>query len=244
MRQVVTEKFSGPLELLLRLIEDQQLDISQVSLATVTDQYLAELQKLEELPIDELSDFLVVAAKLLYIKSRLMVPTAPLDEDDLGTDLERQLRMYKLFVEAAKTVNHLWNKHKITYPREGFGPIEPIFNPPEHLQADDLKMMMLDILKDLEPITRLPQTVLIRTINIRETITRIRDRLMSVKRASYHELISQAKTKTEAIVTFLAVLELVKQQTVTIRQSELHADMDIEIIEIEPEIELVTAKII
>lgn len=230
MREIKVEQFSGPLDLLLRLIENQQLDISQVSLAAVSEQYLNELQKLEQLPVDELADFLVVAAKLLYIKSRLMVPSAAVEEEDLGADLERQLRLYKAFVDAAKQVNRLWNRHKALYPRDGYAHLEPIFNPPEKLQAADLRAMMADVLKELEPITRLPQTVLIRTINIRETISRVREQLIIARRAKFNELIARTKSKTEAIITFLALLELVKQRTVTIVQTVPHADMEIALI--------------
>jgi segregation and condensation protein A len=234
MRDVSTASFSGPLDLLLRLIEDQQMDISQVSLGTVTEQYLAALQKLEELPVDELADFLVVAAKLVYIKSKLMLPTAAIDDEDVGTDLERQLRLYKTFVEAAKDVHRLWNRRRPIYTRDGYAHLEPIFNPPADLQAEDLRAIFGEILKELEPITRLPQTVLIRTINIRQTIARIRDQLVTQRRAHFHTMLRQAKNRTEAIVTFLAMLELVKQRTVTIVQVGRYGDMEIVLLEDAP----------
>lgn len=240
MRSIRTDTFSGPLELLLSLIEGQELDISQVSLATVTDQYLAELQSLEELPADELADFLVVAAKLVYIKSKLMVPTTGLEEEDVGADLERQLRMYKAFVDAAKKVNHLWLKPNAVWPRDGYAHLEPIFNPPPHVTAQTLRDIFADVLKELEPITRLPQTILIRTINIRETIARIRDQLIAQRRARFHDMLAAAGTKTEAIVTFLALLELVKQRSVTIVQVDRHGDLEIALIAEEPALEMTT----
>jgi len=239
MRSIRTDAFSGPLELLLSLIEGQELDISQVSLATVTDQYLAELQSLEELPADELADFLVVAAKLVYIKSKLMVPTTGVDEEDVGADLERQLRMYKAFVDASKHVDRLWMSGKAVWPRDGFAHLEPIFNPPPHVTTETLREIFGSVLKELEPITRLPQTILIRTINIRETISRIRDQLVAQKQARFHDLIATG-TKTEAIVTFLALLELVKQRSVTIVQANRHGDLEIALIAEEPTIELTT----
>lgn len=241
MRDISTGSFSGPLDLLLRLIEEQQMDISQVSLGTVTEQYLTALQKLEELPADELADFLVVAAKLIYIKSKLMIPSAAVDDDDLGADLERQLRLYKLFVDAARGLNRLWNRHRTIYSRDGYAHLEPIFNPPPHLQADDLRAIFRDIIKDLEPITRLPQTVLIRTINIRQTIARIREQLVTQRRARFHEMLGQAKNKTEAIVTFLAMLELVKTRTVTIAQTDRYGDMEIILLDEVPVADVVTS---
>lgn len=233
MRDIQVEKFSGPLDLLLQLIEQQELDISQVSLAAVTEQYIATLQGMEELPVDELADFLVVAAKLLLIKSRLLVPGEAVAEDDAGLDLEQQLKMYREFVEAAKTISKMWNAHRMIYPREGSALLEPIFHPPEHLTPNDLFDLMHGVLKDLEPITRLPQTVLVRTINIRQKISQIRDRLIEQPKTSFHELLKIANSKTEVIVTFLAVLELVKLRSVNVNQDQQHGDVAIELVSAE-----------
>lgn len=227
MRNVKVSTFDGPLDLLLQLIKQQQLDISQVSLAVVTEQYIAELQKMEELPLDELADFLVVAAKLVLIKSRLMIGQAG-ETDEVGLDLERQLRMYREFVEAAKVVNKMYNHHRVLYPRESWRMIEPIFNPPQHLATADLQAMFLDVLKELEPITRLPPTVVVRAVNIREKINHIRDHLLAVPRTSLRQLLAHATTKTDIIITFLALLELVKQQTVTVAQESLYGEVTIE----------------
>lgn len=233
MREVKVEKFSGPLDLLLQLIEQDQLDISQVSLAKVTEQYISTLQAMDELPVDELADFLVVAAKLLLIKSRLLVPGEVVDDDDTGLDLERQLKMYREFVEAAKGMAKLWNRHHAVFPREGSALIEPIFHPPEHLTTGDLRDLMYSVLKELEPITRLPQTVLVRTINIRQKISQIRDRLLTEPKTSFHQLLQAAGTKTEVIVTFLAVLELVKLRSVSVSQDVAHGDVAIELVSVE-----------
>ncbi len=240
MRHVSTTSFSGPLDLLLQLIEGEKLDISQVSLATVTEQYIAELQKLDELPAEELADFLVVAAKLVYIKSRLLVPSAEAADEDIGADLEQQLRLYKAFVDAAKEVQVMWNRHHSSFTRDGYAVMEPIFNPPPHVQADTLRDILLGVLRELEPITRLPLTVMIRTVNIRETIARVRDKLITERRARFHEMLSHAKTKTEAIVTFLALLELVKQRTIVIAQTDRYGDIDIELIMEEPPVAVTT----
>ncbi len=228
MREVKVPSFSGPLDLLLQLIEQQQLDISQVSLATVTEQYIATLQSMDELPVDELADFLVIAAKLLLIKSRLLIPADEADQtDDVGLDLERQLRMYRAFVEAAVKVGKMWNSHKTIYAREGWRQIEPIFHPPEALAANDLRELFGGVLKQLEPITRLPQTVMVRTINIREKINQIRDHLLQQPSTSFHKLLNMAGSKTDVIVTFLAVLELVKLRSVTVNQDQQHGDVSI-----------------
>lgn len=234
MREVKVATFSGPLDLLLQLIEQQQLDISQVSLATVTEQYITALQSMEELPVDELADFLVIAAKLLLIKSRLLVPGEAV-EDDSGVELERQLKMYQAFVAAAKQVAKLYNRHRVLYPREGFAAMEPIFNPPEHVKAADLRQVFAEALKQLEPITRLPQTVIVRTINIRQKIEQISERLAAEKTTSFRQLLQQSNNKTEVIITFLAVLEMVKLRTATAVQEGLYADVSITALNLEPD---------
>lgn len=228
MRHVNVSSFNGPLDLLLQLIEQQQFDITQVSLAAVTEQYIAELQKMDELPVDELAEFLVVAAKLLVIKSRLLLPATDVTGDDASDDLERQLKMYRAFVEAAKHVVRLYNRHRVAYPRDGLGMLEPIFNPPEKLQSADLDAMFRQVLHDLEPIVKLPETVIIRTINMRQKIADIKELLLRQPKTNFHRLLRAAKTKTDVIITFLAVLELVKQRSVAVVQDEPHADMAIE----------------
>ncbi len=234
MRDIKDTAFSGPLDLLLQLIEREELDISQVSLASVTDQYIASLQAMEELPVDELADFLVIAAKLLLIKSRLLVP-GEVAEDESGLELERQLKMYQAFVEAAKNMAKMFNRHRVLYPREGYAALEPIFNPPEHLKVDDLRGIFADVLKELEPITRLPQTVIVRTINIRQKIEQITERLLAEKTMSFHELLQKSNNKTDIIITFLAVLEMVKLRTAAVVQETLYADVNISVLHPEPE---------
>lgn len=242
MRHIHDGNFNGPLDLLLQLIEQQELDITQVSLAKVTEQYITELQKLEELPMDELSEFLVVAAKLLLIKSRLMVPGESGPEDEAALDLERQLKMYKAFVDAAKDIGKMWNRHRVSYARDGYAAMEPIFNPPPHATPDALQALFHDILQDLEPIVHLPETVIIRTINIREKIGQIMERLNNGTSTSFHDLLSQATTKTEVVVTFLALLEMVKLRSVTLAQDDPYADMRIETLDaVEPELVTVTS---
>ncbi len=170
----------------------------------------------------------------MYIKSRLLVPSNDDPSEDIGSDLERQLRLYKAFVDAAKQVQVMWGAQRMSFTRDGFAIMEPIFNPPPHVGPDELRDILLGVLRELEPITRLPLTVMIRTVNIRETIARVREKLVTERKARFHDMLAQAKTKTEAIVTFLALLELVKQRTILIAQTDRYGDIEIELITDEP----------
>ena len=101
------QKFEGPLDLLLQLIEQEELDITEISLAHITEQYLEYLATIEELYPDELADFLVVATKLLLIKSHMLLPELTLEDED-EESLTRQLQLYKKYVEAARRLHDRW----------------------------------------------------------------------------------------------------------------------------------------
>ena len=103
--KIKIENFEGPLDLLLQLIEREELDITTVSLLDVADQYINYLSKIEDKKPEMLADFLLIAAKLLYIKSRALLPELETDSDEDSMDLARQLKMYKKFVEASKILS-------------------------------------------------------------------------------------------------------------------------------------------
>ena len=109
--RVQLEDWQGPLDLLLQLIESQQMDITKVSLSKVADQFIAYMN-LKPVQLEETADFLVIAAKLIYIKSKALLPTLSL-EDEEGIDLEKQLKMYKEYLEAAKKIQLILKKKKV-----------------------------------------------------------------------------------------------------------------------------------
>src|SRR3989338_8740737 len=116
MYQVSSEKFNGPLDLLLRLIEEQKMTITEISIAKVTDEYLQELEKIQDQDPEELSDFLVLAARLLYLKSKVLLPY--LAEEEEVDDLEKQLKLYKEFVEASKKIAAMIKEQRFAFSRE------------------------------------------------------------------------------------------------------------------------------
>jgi len=107
MHKIKIEDFEGPLDLLLQLIEKQKMDINQISLAKVTEQYIHFIESSDGISPGELADFLVIAAKLLLIKSRSLLPYLESEDEDSGFELEKQLKMYKLFAEAAERVRSI-----------------------------------------------------------------------------------------------------------------------------------------
>lgn len=227
MLTVAVETFQGPLDLLLELIEAEKLDITEISIARVAEQFIASLEQVSERNPEELADFLVVAAKLLLIKSRVLLPYLTLQGEDDGRDLEHQLKMYKVYFEAAKALRRLLRQRHVLYLRQQLLPV-PVFSPPERLTPSDLAASFRLILTRLEPVVRLPREVLVRTVSLQQTIGRIRDRLQREVQVSFTRLMGEAKSKVEVIVTFLALLELVKQRSVGLVQRDLFGDITVE----------------
>ncbi len=231
--KIKLEKFEGPLDLLLQLIEEESLDITQVSLAHVTDQYLQYLNTTADISTEELADFLVVAAKLLLIKSRTLLPQLGLEEEE-GTDLERQLRMYREFYEASKVLNKMILKKHFLYPRDRMVvKIDRVFNPPKTITTEKLRDLFVSVLQELESWVSIPREVMIKTVSIRERIANIQQMISDKVNISFRELLKSSKNKTDIIITFLAVLELVKQRIVAVVQENVFDDISIQKIDTE-----------
>jgi len=231
MYEIKVEKFQGPLNLLLQLIEQEDLDISEISLAQVTDQYIQYLGQVEEMNPEEVADFLVVAAKLLLIKSRILLPSLNLGGEEEARDLERQLKIYKEYLEAGRAIDKMWRQGKVAWVRE-----KPLlmlteehhkFVMPPGLNEGVLELALRRVLAAIEPIVKLPQVTLQRAISIQEKISILKQLILQKAKLTWHKLISGAEDKTEVIVSFLALLELVKQREIKVEQVALFEDIEI-----------------
>ncbi|OGH60175.1 MAG: hypothetical protein A2725_04695 [Candidatus Magasanikbacteria bacterium RIFCSPHIGHO2_01_FULL_33_34] len=223
---VQLEKFSGPLDLLLSLISDKQMSISEISLAEITEQYLQYLDKLEENKEEELADFLLVGTRLLYIKSRLLLPQFNQEEED-GQSLEDQLRLYKIFVEASRKIDKLWidgkqSVFRIEAPRQS-----EEFVAPTNLDKNTMYDNMVKLIRRLQPLKSLPETSIDRAISLKERLDKIRLILEKNKSVNFFELLDNSNNRTEIIINFLALLELVKQKTVILKQDSAFSDIAI-----------------
>jgi len=149
--RVKIEQFEGPLDLLLSLIEEQKLDIIKLSLAAVTDQYLEHIKNNQEIHLENLSDFLSVAAKLILIKSKALLPMLKLtdEEEEEIEDLTVKLREYKKFKEASLKIGQLDKFKKISLSREGYWGVKAFFYPPDKLNIFDLKKHFQLVLKEI-----------------------------------------------------------------------------------------------
>lgn len=238
MVRVKIKHFEGPLDLLLQLIEQEKLDITKVSLAEVTEQYIEVINgDSREIPPHELADFLVVAAKLLLIKSKTLMPYLIWDDEEEEADLEHQLRMYREYLEASKKIHKMLLSKTFAFYREKFLAVGNIgFQPPPGITGGKLAYVFSEIIDGLTPLIDLPKAVIQRTINIQEKISHIRRIITERAKMSFTAFMKQAKDKTDVIVSFLALLELIKQKEIVVRQENIFEDMLIEKISHVPEI--------
>lgn len=221
---VKIEKFEGPLDLLLQLVEAEDLPINEISLAEVADQYLTKMRSVAINP-EELADFLVVAAKLLLIKSRTLLPDLQSDLDE-GPSLADQLRMYKEFVDASKKMDTLWKARRVMFAREK-APIVAMFSPPKTLTSARLAEIFAAVIRAVAPIVQLPKKAIERVVSIHDKIKAIQDAILNGLQTSFRRMIRGAKDRTEVIVSFLALLELVRTKVVDAEQGNLFEDITI-----------------
>lgn len=226
---VKLEKFQGPLALLLQLVEKEEMKITEISLSEVTEQFVKYLDQLSESNSEELADFLVVATKLVYLKSRVLLPYLYPEEDE-GPSLADQLKMYQQYVEASKKIEKLWNEGQVAYGR-----IEPPvkvkdFVLPTNSKIDDLHHSMLKLVMRLKPIDPLPRVSIDRGITIKDKIDKILVALKQYKKINFSQVLSEAKNKTDIIVSFLAVLDLLKEAKAVAHQENFSSDLEIRLV--------------
>jgi segregation and condensation protein A len=228
--QVKLPIFEGPLDLLLYLIEREELDITAVSLAAVTEQYLAYLSLLENLIVDQLADFLVIAAKLILIKSQALLPRPPAlePEEDVGDDLVQQLLAYKQFKQVAKGLAQREAEGLRSFIRLAPPPkLESSHVDLTGVTIEDLMKAVRRALEMAEPAPPVGDVVKRFKITIRDQFALIEQTLLVRPYIRFIELLRH-KTRDEIAVTFLAVLELLKRRRIEVMQEQLFGEIIIQ----------------
>jgi segregation and condensation protein A len=227
--RVHLEVFEGPLDLLLHLIEEQELEITKVSLAAVTDQYLVYIQRLDRITAENLVEFLVVAAKLLLIKSRALLPVPPTQEgeaeEDVGEELARQLREYKRFKELGQQLGAMEAEGLRAYLR-----VAPLPRLERELDLtgislDDLLAAVQEALSLQPEPSPVVEVVAPLVVTVAEKIEHIAALLKEHKSFSFQRMLRRARSRAEIIVTFLALLELIKAGRARVEQKQLFGDI-------------------
>jgi segregation and condensation protein A len=225
MPEIHLPVFEGPLELLLRLIEREDLDITAISLVAVTDQYLGAIRAEQGTDPDALAEFVAIGAKLIYLKSRALLPRPPaveaddaLLDDEVGQELVELLVEYRRFKEVAQVLAERQEAGVRVYPRLAPPPAVPEGPGLQGVTVDAMRKIMLDVLRRLPA----PPRHVIRRDRVTMTtvIERVRDQLRRSGRVSFRKLL-------EVIVSFLAVLEMLKGGECDAAQATPFGDIDI-----------------
>lgn len=229
--RVLTNVYEGPLDLLLELIEKAELDITTLALAQVTDQYLEHLKTIQPLDPSEVSAFLVIAARLVQIKSAALLPKPVLpdqssDEEDPGEALARQLILYRRFKQLSAVLKHREENGLQTFLRIAPPPfkVEPKLDL-EGITTHDLILAARFALSGKRNLPDLDKVVNMPRISIRERIGYLVTTLKSTGKNYFHKMFTSGN-RAEAVVTFLALLELVKRHIVQANQENLFGEIE------------------
>jgi len=232
--QVATPVYEGPLDLLLYLIEHAELDITKLALAQVTDQYLVYLQNLSQRSAEQVSAFLVIAARLIQIKSEALLPRAPPrepGEEDLGEALARQLLAYKRFKEIANGLDQRQVEGLRTYL--SLAPVLKVEGQVDlsRLVISDLVVAAREVFSlasQREAQASLDSVVSAPKISIRQKVSLIVNLLRKQGKVSFKGLLGDRQARLEVVVTFLALLELVRLHFIRVRQEKLFGEIEVE----------------
>jgi segregation and condensation protein A len=225
-----TEVYEGPLDLLLSLITKAELDITRLSLAAVTDAYLTYLASLQQTSAVEVSGFLVIASKLIQIKSEALLPRPPErmeGEEDPAESLARQLKLYRAIKQTALWLGDLQLKGLHSYIR--LAPPAKIDKSVDlsGVNVNDLIELMKALYHFQEDAAPITTVVTIPRVTIKNKIRDLIQHLRTQQQLSYRQMLPKVYDRVEAIVLFLAVLELIKQQYVNAQQSGLFSDINL-----------------
>lgn len=226
---VKTDVFTGPLELLISLIEKRKLLINDISLASVTDEYLKYVAEMEQLQLKETAQFVVLASTLLLIKSKSLLPVLSLTEEEEENieDLQNRLKQYQVYKQAAKDLEQLFGTH-ISYERRFIPSDTPLFLPDRYTEKDALADTLNELISRLPKKTKRPNVQVAKTVSLEHTIVELKQRIEREFRFGFTDFTGNSKERATIIVGFLAVLEMVKQGTVVVRQASTLSEIEIE----------------
>jgi len=227
---VKTEGFEGPLELLLDLVERRKFLINDISLASVTDEYMRHVSEMQEMSLPNTAQFIALAATLLLVKSKSLLPVLELTAEEEITidDLEERLRKYQVIRDAALTIQTLFGKSTLYTPQFSPPPVA-IFTPDALCTLQNLHASIVGVLAEL-PKKEDPVKAHIKvTISLEDMMRTLQNRIAQNLQVRFSELHAGETERKVVIVGFLAILELFKQGNLLVNQAERFADIEIEL---------------
>ncbi len=237
--QIKQGAFEGPLELLLSLIEQRKLFVNEITLAEVTNDYISYIKSLSGVPTDkhiaDVSYFILIAATLILIKSKSLLPNLPLteDEEEKIVDLEARLKLFKIIKDASIEIGNNFGTKIIFMPNERIWS-EPLFSPDVLITQDSMFVSISEVFNHLPKKTeRLPEIEVKKIINIDEIINSLTDRIQGAMNLSFKKFTessgaeNQDEAKVHVIISFLAMLELVREGIIDVIQNTSFGDIEI-----------------
>lgn len=223
--------FEGPLDLLLHLIERDDLDITAVSLVAVADQYLTAIHQGDGVDPQALAEFVAIGAKLIYLKSRALLPRTPeeaealLEDDDVGRELVDLLMEYRRFGEVADLLQERQELGVRVYPRQAPPPPRDAGTGLDEVTMEGMFKIMLEMLAKVpEP----PRTMIPRDgVTLSGRLQQFRERLQRGGRFSFRQAIAECRSRVDVVISFLAVLELLKSGECDAQQGETWGDIEV-----------------
>ncbi|RPH95729.1 MAG: segregation/condensation protein A [Lysobacterales bacterium] len=219
--EVFLEAFEGPLDLLLYLIRRQNLDILDIPIAEITRQYMAYIGMLEELQFELAAEYLVMAAILAEIKSRMLLPRPSgedEDEEDPRAELVRRLQEYERFKQAAEDLDDLPRQDRDFMVAEAFVADRAVIQVPPEVDLQDMLSALRDVLRRAELYSH--HHIQMEPLSVRERMTAIIDRLRESPYLEFHQFFTVKEGRMGVVVTFLALMELTRERIVDIIQNE------------------------
>lgn len=224
---IKSEAYEGPFEVLLDLIEARKLLVNDLTLANITEDFIQHVRAQETFPVEETANFIQIAATLLLIKSKSLIPDLQLSDDENADveDLKRRLAAYEKVREASRELSRIYGKTMMLPAGERVPEI--VFAPSRDLSASALAEALARVLAAREEVEELPEARVKPLVTIEEMMDQLAKRVQSAMTLSFKDFHGGTKEKVEVIVSFLALLELVKQGAVAAEQFDTHGDIRI-----------------
>ena len=225
--EIKTEAYQGPLALVLDLIEARKLLVNDLALTSITDDFVQHVRAQEAFPTEDVAEFIGIAATLILVKSKSLLPDLTLTDEESADveDLKRRLEAYAKVREAAAELAKIYGSSPM-YPA-GERPPEVFFAPSADMTKESLAEALAKVLAAREAVEQLPEHRVKPMITLEEMMDKLAERVQKAMNLSFKEFAGGQKEKVEVIVSFLALLELVKQGAVAAEQYDLHGDIKI-----------------
>lgn len=231
--KIKTQVFEGPLDLLLILVEKRKLTINDISLAQVTDDYIKHIETMPSIVIETRAEFILIASTLLLIKSRSLLPSIPLtDEEQMSVeDLETRLKVLQIIREGSEVIKSCFGKY-ILFSRDIAGIKTPVFSPHKSITTESLKLSLENVISRFPKKTELKKALVQKVVSLEDIMEKLTKKIQSGLSMSFRQFSGSGsgtkEQKVEVIVSFLAMLELVKQGIMDVVQDRHFEDIKME----------------